>query len=123
MSEFPNKYKTAESRVLYLVAKKGYGTFAALADELGVARQFITECLQYSLPLRYAGYLGRKFSFCPGLLSFESYLQTTCKPAGVDELLSDTLFFNAKEKSYIRDGSYIRNVREYLKGIDKEIGK
>lgn len=122
-SYYKPKYKTAEARVLYLVARKGYGSLSALAKDLGFTKAFITAILKDGIHPKYAGYLGRKFVFPPALLCFDKYLSLRNKETKYTTLLEHTKFFNTEDKAYILRGEFIKDGSKFQRLMDREIRK
>lgn len=117
---YKTSYKTAESRVLYLVAQKGYGSFTKMAESLGVSRQYLRQCVEEVVPIKYAGFLARKHKFHPGLLNYKLYLLMGGE-FSFDKLLNETNFFNKYDKHYILKGFCIKELSDFLKQTDKEV--
>lgn len=131
---YPSRYKTAEARVLYLTGAKGYGLdgnrggIVKLAEDLGVVRSYITECLLKGIPLRYASYLANKFEYHPALLAYETYLLVTQQNFGKEavlykEFLDQQNFFNESDKRYILNGTFITNPVKFLRTNNNKIRK
>jgi len=117
-------YKTSEARVLYLTARKGYKTLRAMARALGFPAQFLSQCMHEGIPLKYAGYLGRRFGYPPALLTYETELQTRMKSEYMPykQFLSIQDYFNAEDIKYILAGEHIKDPARFLALKDKEIG-
>src|SRR6187399_561259 len=111
-------YKTAEARVLYLTAVKGYGSITALAKDLGVKKQWISYVFKHGLALKYAGYLGRKFKFSPELLAYDTYVYLhggypACEL--YSKFVEVTDFFNDEDKKYILKGTYVKDPHKHVR--------
>lgn len=104
-------YDTAESRALYITITKGYGTFTQAAIELGVTRGYFHTMLRKGVPLKYASHFAGKFGFLPGVLDYESYvLINREKSLPLLELLQkSSSFFSAEDRTYIIEGTHIKN--------------
>lgn len=122
-SAYKDRYVTAEARVLYLTAMKGYGSITKMAKDLGLGANFMPQCFSKGIPLKYAGYLGRKWGFNPALLRYEDYVLGSLRPITFDVMLDETKFFDEADKRYILKAKFIRDSMKYLRIKDKEIKK
>lgn len=123
MIELKTSYKTSEARALYLVAIKSYGSLYALSKELGFTRQYFTDIFKNGLPLKYAGYLGRRHELCPAVLCFEVDALMCAGPMlSYKDLIDTQPYFTEEEKKYILAGTHIKDVGKFIKLKDKEIG-
>lgn len=120
---YKERYKTAEARALYLVARKGYGSLQDMAEALGFTKAFYHGIFLNGLPEKYAGYLGRRFEFPPGLLAFDKYVQLLDREVKYTALLEQTKFFNSEDKAYILHGSYLKDAAKFQRALDKGIKK
>lgn len=125
---YPPKYKTAEGRALYLVAKKTKGNFIELARSMGFMSTYFSTVLKKGLPIKYAGYLGRKYNFNPAILAHESYLLMTRDPKSPTRyedivILGGCDFFSPEDQQYILAGTYIKDPVRFLRIHDKEVIK
>lgn len=121
---YPNKYKTAEARALFLVTKKTVGTFTALASLLGFTPTYFSTIISKGLPLKYAGYLGRKYNFNPALLAYEQYIQFTQCTKNIlpyVDTVASTDLFSKDDQEYILGGTYIKDPVKYLRQLDKKV--
>lgn len=115
-------YVTAESRVLYLIIKKKYGTMTALAKSWKVSRQFIDQCLKLGPPLKYVGFLHRKFGIASALLDYKTAV-ILGETSSYETLLNKADFFSGRDKKYVLQGSFIRNCKIFAKASDETIYK
>lgn len=122
---YKKQYETAEQRALYLVARKGYGSYTEMAEALGITKSYVHNMLTTGVPASYAGYLGRKFGFHPGVLAFESLLNVVLKTIDIDyaELVDWNDFFDHQDRKYILAGKYIKDPAKYLRQKDKQVEK
>ena len=112
--------KTAEMRFFWLLIKSKYPSVAAFAREIGVPRAYFHECISRDrLAVKYAGFLGRKFSFHPGLLKYETYTQLVEKPQEYSALLSSAKFLVPADRKYILGGDRISSIDKHLKSLDE----
>jgi hypothetical protein len=121
---YKTKYKTAESRAFHLIAQKKYGSFTKMAESLGVSRQYINQCVDLGVPLKYASYLGRKHLFSPGVLAYKDWCLLLCKNdtgCGYDKLVQDARMFDDKDVEYILKGTY-KSPESLIKESDACIG-
>jgi len=123
---YKSSYKRAEGRALYLLAKKSYGTLAAMAADLGFSAAAMGNFLTGSrpLPAKYVGYLARKHAVAPELLDYESFL-TAYKGGKNTPVYSGILglseFFNEEDKRYIIKGVHIKDPVKFIRLLDKHI--
>ena len=120
------KYKTAEGRVLYLIAKKFYGTADRMAQALGISRQFITYFFnqKVNIPDKYIGYLARKHDVNPALMAYDKYLVLERYPAAVGyytEFVQNSQAFTKEDKAYILRGTYIKDPVKFIRQLDKSL--
>lgn len=118
---YTSKYKKAESRFLHVLIKKKFKNAIAIYDELGITSQMLSNWKKTNVPLRYAGYLGRKYNFSPALLAYETHLILSHgKPTTYEQLLDKVNLFSKEEKEYILRGSY-EDASKFIKGFDQEV--
>lgn len=121
---YKENYKTAESRALYIIAKKKFGSFIKMGKALGVSRQYINQCVDLGIPLKYASYLGRALGFDPGILAYKEWCLLLCKgDAGwtYEKMVKNCRMFDSSDVEYILEGVYETSAA-ILKEVDKEIG-
>lgn len=119
---YKQRYTTSESRVLYLVAKKNYGSLTKMAEEVGFSKQNANEMITQIIPLKWAAYFGRIYSFHPGLMRFGDYILLGGDRA-YSQLLQSTHHFNSLDKQYILGGQHIQNVKQFIRDCNKNILK
>lgn len=119
-SSFPKQYEKSEQRTLYLVAHKLYKTMTALCEHFGCVRQFGNYLMRQEVPIKYAGYLGRKYGFHPALLNYEDYVVVGGEQEYKD--LFSGKFFSKEEMEYILDGK-VPDGKKIVTKSDKGMGK
>ena len=72
------------------------------------------------LPVKYAGYLARKYDFHPGLLRYEDYIRLGGEET-YPTLLKTCGFITRAERDYILEGEYIADAKTFLLKEDKGI--
>lgn len=115
------KYKTAFSRVFYLIRKKKYLNWEDMAADLGCSRQYLGECMREGIPVKMAGYLGRKFGFHPALLNHETYLNY--ESVRLRAFIVKSRLFTTEDEQYILEGIHIENPDRFIEKLDKEYGR
>lgn len=117
------QYETAEHRALYIVARKGYGSFKEMADALNVTQQYINNLCKMGVPVSYAGFLGRKFGFHPGILNFIALLDIMQNATKIsyEKLVRASEFFAEDDQTYILSGTYLKDPAKYLRQHDKNL--
>lgn len=122
------QYKTATGRALYLIATKAYGSSGKLALDLGISKQYVANCIGgWDIPVKYAGFLGRKWGFHPGILAYPEWLvfETPYSALEYSSLVDDDAytFFTGEDIEYILEGTYLKDPVKYLRLLDKKIGE
>lgn len=122
--QYKESYKTAEGRALYVLAMKTFNSLNGLARVFNLNRQAMHNYTMNGIPTKYAGYLGRKYGFHSGILSYSSYLETgPNKPLMYVELFKPQSFFTQEDISYILGGTYIKDPQKWLRLFDKGLRK
>jgi len=121
MSEFHNgSIETSDMRFLWVLVKTQYPSVAAFARDIGVPRAYFHECITRNrIAVKYAGFLGRKFNFHPGLLKYETYMHMVSDPLEYAALIESAKFLVPADRRYILDGLRVSNVKKHLKTLDQ----
>lgn len=118
------KYKTAEARALYLVAKKEYTSLGKMSRALGFGASYVATLVQSGIPVKYAGFLGRKFGFHPAVLAYEKWIEfigNTKETLLYDNIVQSSPYFTRDDAEYILKGSYIKDPVKHLRLLDKKV--
>ena len=121
MINYKETYKESHMRVLYVVAMKSYGSLNKLCIDVGIKRQYVTQCRRKGIPLDYAGYLGRKFNISPAVFCYETFLMMSTKVISYNDILKGESYFTPEEKKYILAGAHIRDAKSWIKLKDESV--
>jgi hypothetical protein len=121
MIDYKEMYKESHMRSLYVVAMKSYGSLNKLCIDVGIKRQYVTQCRKKGIPLDYAGYLGRKFNISPAVFCYETSLMMSTKVISYNDILKGESYFTLEEKKYILAGAHIRDAKSWIKLKDESV--
>lgn len=109
-------YTTASARMLFLIAKKSYGSLTKMAQALGIRRQYFNQFFTDGIPYNYAGMIAEKTCFDPSLLVHELHVTLYRENAySFLELLKEaSCYFTPQDMRYIIGGTFIRSNKTFL---------
>lgn len=121
--EYPLKteYKNSIGRFLYVVVMQKFGSCKKFADSLDVSKQFIYHMINGEVPVRFAGYLARKYDFHPALLRYEDYIRLGGRES-YETLLKTCGFITRAERDYVLEGKRVTDIKSFLVKEDASIG-
>lgn len=122
----PNKFEDnvvqSDNRAFIVVVKKKYKDYYAVAEELGVSRQYVQELKNREIPVQYVAYFAHKHKFHPGALNYKKYLMM----GGLESyqnILRLRDFFSEIEIGYILRGVHVKHHDKFLETLYKVPGR
>lgn len=123
MITYNNDHVSAQARALYVIMNRVYGSYGAIARELGITKQSVHLFTKGTMLCGYAGFMGRKHGFDPRILCYEQFVLTMYKVEAADKyeaIVNACKILTVADKKYILGGSYIKDPNKFLRIMDSE---